>query len=231
MVAHDETPVSTTPAQQLWETAVCLAAIKARKALPESATRVDKAMQLVLGGSVEIVDDHSARVTSQHGGETHYFVVNGACQCPDYARAPQSWCKHRLARALTVKALQLAKELSTTTAPAVISQPGIPAQFLYERGGTTAILWGGLLHMGHAAGLQSLSVEVVTVTQELAVMRATARFANGQVWSDIGDATPANVGPRIAPHFIRMASTRAMARCLRTALDIPYVCAAELEGD
>lgn len=106
----------------------------------------------------------------------------------------------------------------------------IPAEFLYERQGQTAILWGGLLHMAHEAGLCALQVDVVTVAPEFAVMRATATFNDGGVWTDIGDASPTNVGSRIAPHFIRMASTRAMARTLRLALDVPFVCACELDG-
>jgi hypothetical protein len=109
--------------------------------------------------------------------------------------------------------------------------PRIPAEFLYERDGTTAIRWGGLLHLAHQAGLCSMTVEVVTVSAELAVMRATATFNDGGVWTDIADASPANVGKKVAAHFIRMASTRAMARALRLALDIHFICAVELGDD
>jgi hypothetical protein len=109
--------------------------------------------------------------------------------------------------------------------------PRIPREFLYDRKGVTAIRWGGLLHMAHEAGLYSLKVDVVTVTADFALMRATAKFNDGGEWSDIGDATPANVGREIAPAFIRMASTRAMARVLRVALDIHFVCSCELDGD
>ena len=40
---------------------------------------------------------------------------------------------------------------------------------------------------------------------------ATAKFNDGGEWSDIGDATPQNVGKKVSAAFIRMASTRAMA--------------------
>lgn len=116
----------------------------------------------------------------------------------------------------------------TDVVPSVVR---IPREFLYDRKGTTAILWGGLLHLAHASGLHSMKVDVVTVTPEVAVMQATARFNDGGEWTDIGDASPSNVGKTIAPHYIRMASTRAMARCLRVALDIPFVCAVELSDD
>jgi hypothetical protein len=107
--------------------------------------------------------------------------------------------------------------------------PSIPREFLYEVEGATAIRWGGLLHIAHQAGLFSMEVDVVTVTPEFAVMRATARFNDGGVWSDLGDATPANVSKKVGKHFIRMASTRAMARVCRLALNIPYVCSVELD--
>ena len=82
--------------------------------------------------------------------------------------------------------------------------------------------------MAHEAGLYSMVVDVVTVTPGFAVMRATARFNDGGVWSDIGDASPDNVGKQMQASFIRMASTRAMARVVRTALDVPYLAACEL---
>jgi hypothetical protein len=128
------------------------------------------------------------------------------------------------------------EEMEEVVSPALEAEvvpmaPRIPAEFLYERDGTTAIRWGGLLHLAHQAGLCSMSVEVVTVSAELAVMRATATFNDGGVWTDIADASPGNVGKKVAPHFVRMASTRAMARALRLALDIHFICAVELGDD
>ena len=113
-------------------------------------------------------------------------------------------------------------------AEVIPSVPRIPREFLYDNHGTPAILWGGLLHMAHQSGLCALQVDVVTVSETFAVMRATATFNDGGVWTDIGDATPQNVGKKVAASFIRMASTRAKARCLRTALDIDYVAHCEL---
>jgi hypothetical protein len=103
-------------AAQIWRTAVALAATHARQALPESNGRIDKAVDLVMAGAVELLDGGKARVTSQHDGVTRYVVVNGTCECPDFARAPGKWCKHRVARALTIKAIGLAKELRVVSA-------------------------------------------------------------------------------------------------------------------
>jgi hypothetical protein len=46
--------------------------------------------------------------------------------------------------------------------------------------------------------------------------------------SDIGDASPASVGRGILPHLIRMASTRAVSRALRTLLNVGAVAFEEL---
>ena len=142
------------------------------------------------------------------------------------------------AEAMDVQAVEAAavETSEPEAAPAAIveaevipSVPHIPREFLYEVEGATAIRWGGLLHLAHQAGLCSMTVEVVTVSTDLAVMRATATFNDGGVWTDIGDSSPQNVSKKVGKHFIRMASTRAMARCLRTAMDIPFVSSVELD--
>jgi hypothetical protein len=48
------------------------------------------------------------------------------------------------------------------------------------------------------------------------------------VVTDIGDATPQNVKKHLAPHFMRLAATRASARALRRALNIDAVAVEEL---
>ena len=47
---------------------------------------------------------------------------------------------------------------------------------------------------------------------------------------DCGDATPSNVNDKVAPHFARVALTRAKARALRDALDIEMCSVEELEA-
>jgi hypothetical protein len=67
----------------------------------------------------------------------------------------------------------------------------------------------------------------VTVTADLATATATAVFADGRRFTECGDATPGNVNSRIKPHYPRMALTRAKARCLRDALNLGDLVAAE----
>ena len=285
--------VTQMDAGQRWRCAIAQATEQARRRFPHSAERVEKAYELVSAAKVVLHPKNKTATVTASGdrmGGPEAYTVNGVCECPDAQRAPESWCKHRLAVAILRGAIETMKAFGTATAPVTLaatafvsheeepvvqettpvvqaeeehpvvvqepapvleaevvpssapappvreaevmpSVPRIPSEFLYQREGTTAIRWGGLLHLAHEAGLCSLGVDVVTVTPELAVMRATATFNDGGIWTDIGDASPGNVGTRVAPHFIRMASTRAMARCLRIALNVPFVCAVELHQE
>src|SRR5262245_32301762 len=101
--------------------AVLQTADKANQVLPDNASRIDKAIQLALTGSVEMVDSH-CRVASQVDGKTMYYQVNGQCQCQDFlqGKAPQGYCKHRLAHGLYRRAMELVeaqKEQHSLTLP------------------------------------------------------------------------------------------------------------------
>jgi hypothetical protein len=62
-------------------------------------------------------------VASQSNGTTQYFVVNGTCECKDFAQALSGWCKHRIAAGLAKRATSLTKaKLEAATAP----QNGLP---------------------------------------------------------------------------------------------------------
>jgi hypothetical protein len=198
--------------------------------LPHSNGRVDKAMALVLDGAVELLDEHSARVTSQQDGTTQYYVVNGTCQCADVPHAPQRMCKHRIARGLYVRAVQLYHELESAQATLdVPPRPAMPAEFLVQIQGKPFITFQGLLHLAHQQGLLSLTARFISVTADLALAEATAMFHDGRTFTEAADATPTNVNSRITPHFARMALTRAKARALRDAVNLAYVCAEELD--
>lgn len=86
-----------TTTRQAFRQAVTQVADKARTTLPECHGRIDKAVQLVLQGDVELLPDGHARVASQCQGTTVYHLANGSCDCRDYEHAPSHWCKHRIA--------------------------------------------------------------------------------------------------------------------------------------
>src|SRR5215510_4850185 len=98
-----------TAARQAWRQAVAEIADKARAKLPECSGRVDSAVKIVLAGDVELLADGTAKVASQSNGTTAYHVVNGECSCKDFAKAPHSFCKHRLSAAIARRAQELTK--------------------------------------------------------------------------------------------------------------------------
>ncbi len=133
----DGKPVPENPARHAWRTAVAEIAEKAKAALPECNGRVDSAVKIVLAGDVELLADGKAKVASQSNGTTAYHIVNGSCDCKDFPRAPQGFCKHKLAYGLYKRAYPLAKaKLEAATAPqnghtapqAVTEQPQVQPQ-------------------------------------------------------------------------------------------------------
>ena len=219
------------PARTAWHEAVTQVAEKAKATLPECTGRVEKAVQIVLNGDVELLQDGKAKVASQSNGTTQYFVVKGECTCKDYPKAPQGFCMHRLAYGIHKRAYPLAKAKldagtnGQTTAPAQPEAPvetpqGIPPQFIVEIQGRPFVQFAGLLALAHARGLASLTADFLTVTADLALAHAVATFQDGRVFAESGDATPDNVNKKVRPHFARMALTRAKARALRDALNI-----------
>jgi hypothetical protein len=106
---HDDSPWPEAPEQthtprQVWCARVHAIAERAKEALPDCAGRVDLAEKLVLAGDVELLPDGQARVGSQSNGRTVYLLVNGTCDCRDYAHAPSHFCKHKLAAAIATRA-------------------------------------------------------------------------------------------------------------------------------
>lgn len=124
--------VSQMNAAQIWRTAVAMSATTARQALPQSHSRIEAATQLVLAGHVEINLDRTAAVRSASQPDVTY-TVDGSCPCQDFPCAPERTCKHTMARGMVLRAMQLAKELGSSTglvtiAPERVQAPQEPAQ-------------------------------------------------------------------------------------------------------
>ena len=227
-------PAFTPHTRQAFRTAVTTVAARARAAMPASHTRIDKAEALVLAGDVELLEGGTARVASQCQGATQYRVVNGTCDCKDFPRAPDGWCKHRLSAAIARRVQELqptqpGKELVVRHQGAPARGVTIPREFLTTIHGKEFVQFAGLLAMAHAQGLTSLSAELVSVTPDLALAKATATFADGRTFTEAADATPDNVNAGVRKHFARCALTRAKARCLRDALNVSSCAVEELD--
>jgi hypothetical protein len=100
-------PDVETSTRRAWRAAVAEIAAKAHEKLPECNGRIDSAVKLVLAGDVDLQADGTARVASQSNGQTIYHMVNGSCDCKDFAKAPHSFCKHRLSAAIARRAQEL----------------------------------------------------------------------------------------------------------------------------
>jgi hypothetical protein len=112
------------PTRQAWRAAVAEIAERAKAKLPECSGRVDSAVKIVLAGDVELQADGTAQVASQSNGCAAYQVVNGHCDCKDFAKAPHNFCKHRLSAAIARRTQELTKaKLVDTNGQAEAVQP------------------------------------------------------------------------------------------------------------
>jgi len=216
-------------------------AADAKKALPAAVNgRVESACQLILSGDAVLLQNGDAHVGSRSSPEKIYIVKAGNwCGCPDAAHREElsGWCKHACARAILVSTHRRLAELEKepATEPIETSTPvddsrahGSDPRYLVDLHGKKFCLYAGLLQAAHDKGLVSLKVDFITVTADLALAKAEAIFADGRTFADVADATPANCARTVAPHFPRVAATRAKARCLRDALCVTCVALEEL---
>lgn len=99
----------------------------------------------------------------------------------------------------------------------------INEKFIINLQGKSYVTYEGLLDLAHQNKLKSLEVELIQIPNKennmTAICKATAATEE-RVYTDIGDASPQSVNTNIAPHLIRMASTRAKARVLRDLTNI-----------
>ena len=220
-------------------------AARARAKLPDAVHgRLEAATKLVLQHDVLFLNDGTVEVGSSSDPMKTYIVRGRTCSCQDfmYSKAPEGLCQHILAACIQQR---VSEEMARQTPQAAVvpapapevepephdAVPGIPPQFITMIQGRPFVRFDGLLSLGHARGLVELSTTVVVVTEAMAVCQCVARFTDGLVVTDIGDASPGNVKKHLAPHWIRIAATRASARALRRALNVDAVALEELGED
>jgi len=101
--------------------------------------------------------------------------------------------------------------------------------------GSQFVTFKGLLWLAHKEGIESITTKPLSDLDKvhetgLAIFQATATGKHG-TYTATGDASPKNVNKMIARHSIRMAETRAIARCLRLYLGLGVCSLEELGGD
>jgi len=180
------------------------------------------------------VDGADYFVESEEGKicyKVSYVDEKGNCSCGDFSKNckadPQFKCKHILAIMNSEHDFEKAHFLEKV-------RPKLDERFIIQVDGQDFCKYAGLLDLAHQKRLSSLDVEILQYPSEqngmLAICKAKAQTATGDTYSDVGDACPANCNSRVAKHLIRMASTRAKARCLRDMDNIGYTALEEL-GD
>lgn len=205
---------------------------KARAVLPQSHSRIDKAVAIVLDGGVTLLE-HGAVVQSQSRPDAKYSV-NGTCACPDAAIAPDGFCKHRISAGLLRRTQEaVARQTLPIEELPAVEEPaptGIDRRFIVHLHGKPFVRYSGLLQLAHERGLVKLDVRIEHHTDSLVLASATATFSDGRTFTEWADSSPSNVGAQVKAHWIRMALTRAKARCLRDALNVSE-CAVEELGE
>lgn len=104
------------------------------------------------------------------------------------------------------------------------------------QGGKEHVTYAGLLALAHERWGTDWSMEVSVLQYptdangQTTIATATVTTPDDRTFTEVGDASPSNVGKMITPHAIRMAATRSKGRALRDALNIGEAMAEEL-GD
>ena len=179
------------------------------------------------------VDDENFYVESSEGKICYRVVICNddiSCTCGDFARNqkdPKFRCKHLLAvLACTTGDIQKAEILER-------KKPKLDERFIKRIEGQEFVTYRGLLDLAHQKGL--LKMEVIPVqypcaeNNQFAICKAIAESSTGELFTDVGDASPMNCNAKVAKHVLRMASTRAKARALRDMTNIGMTCLEELE--
>jgi len=156
------------------------------------------------------------------------------CTCPDFVNRSKSdpafTCKHILATAAC-------KGDGDAVKVAFLSRvrPKLDERFICEIDGREFVKYPGLLDLGHQKGIHRIEVTILQLpsaeNSNSAICRAEVESTQGELFSDIGDASPMNCSAKVAKHFLRLASTRSIARALRSFTNIGMTCLEELGGD
>lgn len=198
----------------------------------ETQKRTQKANHL----NVFTTDINNYYVESAEGKICYKVFINDeetTCSCGDFARHikgdPSFRCKHIIAVFSTVNdgGAQKVDFLEKR-------KPKLDERFVVNIEGNDFVKYAGLLDLGHQKGIHKIEVELLQIPSKdnsnTAICRAVTESKTGETFIDVGDANPGNCNAKVSKHLIRLASTRAIARSLRTFTNIGMTALEEL-GD
>jgi hypothetical protein len=174
-------------------------------------------------------------VESEKGKICYKVVFSDAemsCTCPDFIKSsrndPNFHCKHLIALLNTEQGQMLKGEYLK------MSKPKLNEEFITKVEGKEFVKYPGLLDLAHQKQILSIEVDPLQFPTKdngnVAICKATVVSKMGETYSDLGDANPLNCSAKVAKHLLRMASTRAIARALRSFTNIGMTCLEEI-GD
>jgi hypothetical protein len=88
---------------------------------PELAGRMEKAAMLLILRRVEPETEGIWRVESEREPDRFYRVMPDGCECPDIARAPRGYCKHRIAVLLLLACREHEQQRKVATDKALLA--------------------------------------------------------------------------------------------------------------
>jgi hypothetical protein len=181
--------------------------------------------------------DDGAYFCESEEGKILYNVVitdNGmSCTCGDFARNSKkegysnAKCKHILSvlNCIPTGEVEGAHYLDR-------KKPQLDPRFIISIDGHDFVKYQGLLDMAHQKGIAQIEVETIQLPSaengNFAVCKASVVSKSGESFTDIGDANPQNCNSKVVRHLLRIASTRSIARALRSFTNIGMTCLEEL---
>jgi hypothetical protein len=180
-------------------------------------------------------DDETYFVESSEGKIAYIVRFNGdevSCSCGDYTRGIKTdesfRCKHVLSVFNSIPNGEVQKGYILERA-----RPKLDERWITKIEGREFVKYPGLLDLGHQKGIAQIEVELLQLpasnNEYTAVCKATVVSKVGESFIDLGDANPTNCSAKVAKHILRMASTRAIARALRSFTNIGMTCLEELD--
>jgi hypothetical protein len=184
------------------------------------------------------VDGETFYVESSEGKICYRVSFEGekqVCTCGDYTRGiktdPAFRCKHVISVYQKIPNGEVHHGQVLERA-----KPKLNERWITTIEGKDFVRYPGLLDLGHQKGISSIEVEVVQLPTadngHFAVCKATVVSKVGESFVDIGDANPGNCSSKVSKHILRMSSTRALARALRSFCNVSETALEELDpGD
>ena len=199
-----------------------------------TATQIKKREQDSKGLRVIQTDANTYFVESAKGKILYIVNFNGdnfSCSCGDFVKNIKKdknfHCKHIIGVKNAVN-----EDAFETLKSTELKIPKLNKRFITTIKGKDFVVYAGLLSMSHEKGIKSLKVKILQYPMKEngmeAVCMATLESKTGEVFCEIGDATPKNVNRMVSEHILHMAATRSKARVMRDFVNVGLTSLEEL---